>query len=86
MTQQMQFYRYSKANERRLRVCQMRHNASFLTGTSLFCLEDKQTKLPLIHAAWHLASSVALATTNGLLLEVERCTPSSRTEHPTHLY
>ena len=86
MTQQMQFYRYSRSNERRLRVCQMQHNASFLTGTSLFCLEDKQTTLPFIHAAWHLASSVALATTNGLLLEVEHCTQSSRAEEPTYLY
>lgn len=65
-----------------LMPCQLWHNAAAVSGISVFALEDRYPKAPLLHSTWHLLSCVALATTNGLLADVERRSAADRMDDP----
>lgn len=55
-----------------LRRPQLLHSACCLAGLAAFALEDWRPDLPLVHSAWHLLSSVSVATLNHLMHDVEQ--------------
>lgn len=66
----MEFYRRTKKNLY-MRNIQKLHSGASVTSMGCSCIEEIKPKTPLLTAAWHLSSSIALATVNGLLAKVE---------------
>eukprot|EP00210_Caulerpa_lentillifera_P002659 g2539.t1 len=77
LAMELEFRKRSLTNER-LKSTHIRHNISCLTGVSLFYWEDKKPQIPMTHAAWHIVSSFALASTNHLLENVEQTSKPRR--------
>lgn len=68
----MEFDFLRRANQNtKLKPAQQLHAVSSACGMGLFCMEEGMPQVPCTHSLWHCAAAVSVATTNGLLAEVE---------------